>query len=143
MMNMSLNLDRLKEMGKTATKSKDQFGESISRNKDKVYDAMGSIASMAGSIYSSRPSLGIMGQNEVTNSMVFEKEKTNGKYQIPTLKFSTNIIQNVGHQMLSNISSITEADAQNETNRTEMRRTTFTEPVLTKQLKDDAAVYQD
>ena len=45
--------------------------------------------------------------------------------------------------MLSNISSITEADAQNETNRTDMRRTTFTEPVLTKQLKDDAEAYND
>ena len=86
---MSLNLDRLKDIGKSATKSKDQFGESLSRNKDKVYDAMGSIASMAGSIYSSRPSLNIMGQHsEVTNSMVVEKASTKGKYQIPTLKFS-------------------------------------------------------
>ena len=50
---------------------------------------MGSIASMAGSIYSSRPSLNIMGQHsEVTNSMVVEKASTSGKYQIPTLKFS-------------------------------------------------------
>ena len=138
MMNMSINLDRLRDIGKSATKmSSDQISESLSRNKDKVYGAMGSIASMAGSIVSSRASMvsNMMEKpSEVLNSMAIDKDNTYGKYQIPILKFSaSNIIQNVGQSMLQKVNPNSEKE-EDEKDTNQVQRSTFSEPVMTKKL---------